>query len=331
MSFWSSAALITRNHEAIIASVYAQVITLFFASRWFANVPYRLEFRSPLFKSAFRFGYPLLMNGLGLSISQQADRFIVAGLFNLQTLAVYSVVVLATTVPLSLLNRILGTTVLARLYHASSVRPWLNQEIRAASTVFAVVGALYAGAVILVTNPIVGLVFGAKFRVGYVSMILLGTAAFVRFIRYEPFTSTMLNASRTKRLAASNILVSSSLAYMVLFSFLDRSINAVLAARLAGEVTGLAATIYMARHTPEGGRFVFTFSTAIGFLFVFLAGLESIELERCGGSVPLLLAACVAFAIPAGLWGVFDLRREISRLRAVIAPRGKPQADPLPP
>ncbi len=267
-------ALVTRNHEAIIASVYAQIIALLFASRWFADVPYRLDFRSPLFKSAFRFGYPLLLNGLAMSISQQADRFIVAALFNLQTLAVYSVVVLTTTVPTSLLNRILVTTVLARLYHASSVRPWLNEEVHAASTLFAVVGALYAGAVVLVTNPIVALVFGAKFRVSELSMMLLGTAAFVGFVRAGPFGTTMLNASRTKRLAASNVLVSSSLAYMVLFSFFDRSINAVLAARLAGEITGLVGAFYMARRTPEGGQSVFTLSTAIGFLFVVFACLE---------------------------------------------------------
>lgn len=323
-------ALVTRNYEAMIASVYAQVIATFFASRWFADVPYRLDFRSPLFKSAFRFGFPLLINGLGMSVAQQADRFIVAALFNLQTLAVYSVVVLAANLPLNLFNRFLGTTFLARFYHASSFQPWLNQEIRAASTIFAIVGAVYAGAVILAMNPVVVLVFGAKFRVGYLSMVLLGVAAFVRYIRFEPFTSTCLNASRTKRLAASNVLVSSSLAYMVLLSFFDRSINAVLLARLLGEVTGLAGAFYMARRIPEGGRFVFSLSTAIGFLFVVFACLESFELERLGESLPLLVMACAAFAIPSGLWGVFDLRREISRLRAVIAPRHKPQADPIP-
>lgn len=324
------AALITHNHLAIIASVFAQNIGLFFASRWFAKVPYRLDFRSPLFKMAFKFGYPLMVNGLGLSIAQQADRFIVAGFFNLQTVAVYSVVVLATTMPQNLINRVLGSTVLARLYHASSVGPWLNQEVRAASTVFSVVGALYAGAIILAMDPIITVVFGAKFRVDHLSMALLGTAAFVRFVRLEPFTSATLNASRTKRLAVSNVLVSTSLAYMALFSFFDHSINAVLAARLAGEITGLAAAFYLARRMPEGGRSVLTLSTAIGFLFVVFAALESIELERNGQSLPLLVAACVAFAIPAGLWGVLDLRRQIKRLRAVFALRASGQADPLP-
>jgi O-antigen/teichoic acid export membrane protein len=323
-------ALITRNHLAIIVSVYAQNIGFFFASRWFAGVPYRLDFRSPLFEAAFRFGYPLIVNGLGMSIAQQGDRFIVAGFFNLQTVAVYSVVVLATTMPIGLLGRVLGSTVLARLYHAKSVRPWLSQEVRAASTVVSVAGAMYGGAVILVMDPVITLIFGAKFRVDALSMALLGTTAFARFVRAEPFNSTMLNAGRTKRLAVSNVLVSSSLAYMVLFSFFDRSINAVLAARLAGEVTGLAGAFYAARRVPEGGRSVFTLSTAIGFLFVVFAGLESIELERSGQSFPLLVAAFVAVAIPTGLWGLLDLRRQIRRLRTVIARGEGPQASPIP-
>ncbi len=324
------AALITHNHLAIIASVYAQNVSLFFASRWFANMPYRLDFRSPLFKAAFKFGYPLMVNGLGLSIAQQADRFIVAGFFNLQTVAVYSVVVLATTTPQSSSIVSWGRpfwracTMPVRFGHGSTRRfaplqpsfPSLAPSMpRRSSSSW---------------TPLFRWCSGPNSELSSLSMVLLGTAAFVRFVRLEPFTSTTLNASRTKRLAVSNVLVSSSLAYMVLFSFFDRSINAVLAARLAGEITGFAGAFSMARRMPEGGRSVFTLSTAIGFLFVLFAGLELIELERSGQSFPLLVAACVAFAIPAGLWGVLDLRREISRLRAVIAPRGESQAEPLP-
>jgi len=37
----------------------------------------------------------------------QGDRFVVARFYDLQTLAIYSVVMLAATVPLGLLNRVL--------------------------------------------------------------------------------------------------------------------------------------------------------------------------------------------------------------------------------
>ena len=323
-------AVIKRNHEAIIYSIYAQVITTFFVSRILSKERYRLNFRTPLFRSAFKFGYPLMFNGLGLSISQQADRFIVAGLFDLQTVAVYSVIVLAATVPLNLLNRVLDSMILARLYHATSAPARLNREVRAASSLVAILAALYAGGVILLTNPVVTVVFGHRYQASHWAMILLGVTTFLRLSRMEPFTGVMLNASRTKRLAVSNILVSSTLGYLVLLSFFDRSIGGVLAARLLGELTGIVVTFWMAVRSPEGGRFVFSLSTLIGFLFVGVACLESVAVTWNGGSVALLLAACVAYELIVLLWGAIDLRRRVGQLRLVVRPEAKLGTDPLP-
>ena len=322
-------ALTTRTHVAIIASIYTQVISMFFLSRLFADVPYRLDFHSPLFKAAFRFAYPLLANGLGLSIALQGDRFIVAGLFDLKTLALYSVIMLAAIVPMFLMGRVLQSTILARLFHASSQPERLNREVRLASSVVAFLASAYGGGVILLTNPVVTLVFGQKFHAGNVAMMFLGAGCLVRLVRSEPFTSLMLNASRTKRLAASNVVASSSLAFMVLFSFFDRSIEAVLAARFLGEAASLAVTFLMARRTPEGGRFVFSMSTVIGFVFGGVACLESALLERAGHSVALLLAACAAYAVAVLFWGAVDLRRGMKMLRGAIAPASKLETDAL--
>ncbi|RBP10565.1 O-antigen/teichoic acid export membrane protein [Roseiarcus fermentans] len=311
-------ALITRNYYAMIASTYAQVVALVLASRIFADVPYRIDFRSPLFKTAFRFSYPLLFNGLGLSIAMQGDRFVVAAFFDLKTLAIYSVILLTATVPLTLLNRVLQTTILARFYHASSDPGRLNAEVKLAASVVAVLAALYGGGVVLLLSPVVTLVFGAKFHADPMAMGLLGAAAFTRLARTEPFTSVMLNASRTKRLAASNILTSSALAYMVGASFLDRSINGLLGARLAGELTSWVVTFFMARRAPEGGRFAFTLSTLVALLFFGLACLGSYALGSARDSLLPSLAATVVFVIAVLAWGVVDLRRRMSRLRAAI-------------
>jgi O-antigen/teichoic acid export membrane protein len=230
---------------------------------------------------------------------------------------------------MNLFSRILGTTVLARFYHASALPARLDQEVRTASSLVAVLAALYAGGIILLANPVVTFVFGQKFQASHVAMILLGAGAFMRFVRMEPFTEVMLNAGRTKRLAASNVLVASSLAYMVLLSFFDRSINAVLAARVLGEFTSFLVTFVMARRAPEGGRFVFSFSMVVAFLFVCVASLEAIALQRSGGSVALLLAAYGAYAIAVSLWGAADLRQRMRRLRAAKAQERKPEADGL--
>lgn len=331
-------AFFARNHIAIIASYYALYISMFFTSRLFADTPYRVNFTSPMFKAAFRFGYPLVFNGFGLSMSQTADRFVVAGLFDLQTLAVYSVVMLAVTVPLNIATRVLGTTLLAQFYHATSAQGWLNREVRAASSFVAAYGALYAGVVIFLAGPVITLVFGQKFHAGQLAMIFLGATAYIRFVRMEPFTEVMLNSGRTKRLAASNVLASSYLIFMVAFSFLDRSINAVLGARLLGEVTSLIATFYIARRGPEAGRYAYTSSTLIGLAFVGAASVLAFVVGGSGGSLPLLVGACFVYAALALVWAAIDIRGRMSQLRDIWEPapgeatpatKGPPPADVL--
>ncbi|HXZ16348.1 MAG TPA: oligosaccharide flippase family protein [Roseiarcus sp.] len=319
-------ALTTRNHFAIIASVYTQSIVVFFASRLVSASPYRLDFTSRFFKAAFRYGYPLAISGLGLAIAAQGDRFVVAGLFDLKVLAVYAVVMLATTVPISGFSRVLQSTILARFYHANAVRNWLIQEVRAASSGVAILAACYSGGIILLANAVVPLVFGPKFQVSQFEMILLGAAAFVRLVRAEPFTALMLNLGRTRRLAPSSVLASSSLAYMVLFSFFDRSLTAVLAARLLGELTSAGVAFVMGRPVAEGGRVVLSFSTLFGALCVGAAGVASMALERTGASWALLLAASAAYAIVMLLWAALDLRHRMTRLRAAMAPGPKPES-----
>ena len=184
-----------------------------------------------------------------------------------------------------------------------------------ASSLVAISAALYAGAVVLLLDPLVTLVFGQRFKVDHPVTILLGAVALLRLVRSEPFTSVMLNASRTKRLAASNILTSTSLAYMVAVSFFDRTMSALLAARWAGEFTSLVITVFMARKSPEVGRFCFTYSTVFAALFFGVACLEAYALSRTADSLPLALAAFALYAIAALAWGVLDLRYRMKRLR----------------
>ena len=83
--------LITRSHVAVIASLLGQAVGLVAASQWFSTEPFRLRFRSPEFIKALKFSYPLLLGGVGLAISGQADRLLVGGMLGLPALGVYSV------------------------------------------------------------------------------------------------------------------------------------------------------------------------------------------------------------------------------------------------
>ena len=61
-----------QDHRVILASLFAQSIGLVVASHVLGDTPYRLKLRSPFFLRAFRFGYPLMVNGFGLAVSVRA-------------------------------------------------------------------------------------------------------------------------------------------------------------------------------------------------------------------------------------------------------------------
>ena len=299
----------THSHVAVIAAVYGQDLAAVIATRIYAGSPFRFNFHSPLFTQAYKFAYPLVLNGMGLAVSVQADRFLVAGLFDLQIVAIYSIIITTATYPAQVITRFFSTTIIARMYHASHATSQLFREIRLASSLSAVIAAFYGGGIAFLTNFVATAAFGQKFHVSNAVTSILGLAAFVRFIRTEPFTSLMLNAGRTKKLAASNILVSTTLVYLVVISTFDRSMEAIVLTRLLGEATALILTIYLARQVPEGGSLVFSRSAIVGLGFVSVACLAVMGLPWLSQSLLATLAACVVYTIAIALWGVWELRR----------------------
>ncbi len=321
---------LTHSHVAVIASTYAMDLASVIATRVCAGTPYRFDFRSPLFMQAAKFAYPLMFNGMGLAVSVQADRFLVAGLFDLQIVAVYAIVITTAVYPAQVISRFFATTIVARLYHANESVSRLFQEIKLATSMSAVTAAFYGGGVAFLTNIVATTVFGQKFHVSSLTMVILGLAAYVRFIRQEPFSSLMLNFGRTKRLAASNFIVSTTLIYLVVIAQFNRSMEAIVLTRLMGELTALIFTIYIARQVSEGGSLVFSRSTIIGVGFVGAACLAVMGLPWLGHSIVATLAACVVYTLAIGAWAAWELRAARTR-RAVFTPSAagaRPEEEP---
>ena len=75
-----------QGANSLILSLLAQGIGFAVSSRLFSQTPYHLRFRSPFFKRAFRFGYPLMFNGIEVAVGGQADRYLVGAMLDLPIL-----------------------------------------------------------------------------------------------------------------------------------------------------------------------------------------------------------------------------------------------------
>ena len=318
-------AAITHSHVAIIAMLMGNSIGFVAASRIFADVPYRLRFRSQKFLSAVKFGYPLMISGLGTAISSQADRFLVGAMYGMPALAVYSVVILATTLPIGLVFRVMNTLNLAIFYNSASSESIFKRNVQLAKNVSAVVACLYAGGVILLTNIVVPLVFGQKFIISVFGVCLIGLGAYVRIVRSEPFGSLMLQRGRTKRLALANIIAASSLGYMVVLGFHWHDIEAVFGGRLLGEATSFVFTYFMARRVFASERRMMSLPVLFGLGLAAMACVAVISGWVGHALAPSLIVLAAYFAAVA-LWAVLILRRstgtrDLIFLRALFGSR----------
>ena len=236
-----------HNHLALVASLVGYMLGLAVASRIFADTPYRWRFRTPLFVRAFHFGYPLMFNGLGLAVSAQADRFLVGAMLGLPALGVYSVLTVATTIPVGVGVRIANSVTLAMLFNRADEPAAFQARLRLASRTIPLMAAGLGAGILAMINIVVPLVFGHKFVASQWMIVFLAFAAFFRMARCEPGTGILMIEGRTKRLALANLMVGGGLIFSAAFMVFAPTIEAATLGRCFGEVLGLAGMLYLTR------------------------------------------------------------------------------------
>jgi O-antigen/teichoic acid export membrane protein len=284
-----------QSANALILSFLAYVLTFIACTRLFSQTPYRLRFRSRFFKQAFRFGYPLMVNGVGIAVGSQADRYLVGAMLDLPALGVYSVLTLATTVPTSVVTRITQVVTMSALFNAGQDKRMFEARLRLASAVIPVLAGLLALGILTLMNDVVPLVFGHKFVASRPMVILLALTVFVRLVRNDPGTSLLLTGGRTRRLALANLFVMGGIVISIIFLYLSRTIEASVAGRLAGELIGFIAMHYLARIAFQGvGRYNIIAITAISALLGIVGAI--VWLMPPGRNLPANLALLVICA-----------------------------------
>jgi len=312
----------TPDHNAVICSLFGLVFGAVLASHLLAEAPYRPRFRTPLFKKACTFGYPLMFNGLGLALSGQGDRFIVAALLGLPALGVYAVALLVTTVPMAMVGRITGSFMLAALYNAAAARTSFLARLALAARVLPLVYAGYALGIASLMNIVVPQVFGRKFELSKWALVFLSIGVFFRLVRGDPFMSLLVHEGRTKRLALANLSSISSLAFATVLILTGGRLEDAMLGRALGEATAYATTLYLTRdlfrdviwgHLQSVGLCAIVIAVAVAAVIfgrlgstlesglAFLVGYVLLTVVSVWRFMPDLLRACFGNKSPQGV------------------------------
>ena len=305
------ALFIAPTHRALLAGLGGQMTMQVIASHALADTRYRISFDRTWLKRVFAFGLPLMINGIGLSLSSQGDRFIVAGLLGLSDVGIYSVAILATSVPLSMISRVTGTTLIAVLYNAGGTDSQTHDaRLKVASQLLPLLAALNAFGIMLLTNLAIPLVFGQQFHVSHAAAALLGMAAFVRVVRGDPFTSMLINSGRTQRLAIANLSSAAALIFEYALIYNFRNFESAMGGRLCGEIVALIVTLIVTAPYFKAAMTEYLIAFCCG-LALLTAGAIAITTTTIGESWITTLPAILAGMAFAGGIAVMSARNTI--------------------
>lgn len=235
----------SESHYAFIAYILVQSAIYVLASHLLAVSRYQITFRTSYFQKAFVFGLPLMLNGIGLAVIGQGDRLMVGALMDLPTLGLYAILILAGTVPIGGLFRILGSLQFAGLHNALAGSSEYSARLKLFSRAIPMIAGCYALILVAFLKPIVPLVFGIRYTISDPMPLLVGLIAFFRIVRVEPHTSLLLQTQNTRKLAIANLSPGIGLLCATVLVLVRPSIEAVLIGSIVGESVGLGVMIFM--------------------------------------------------------------------------------------
>jgi len=176
-------------------AVTGAVLTFILATR-----PYRWAWEREHWRGMLSFGWPLLLTGLVMFGSQQADQLLVGAVFSLNTLASYSLAFSLVSIPWFIFGSVADSLMLPLLARVQDDAEHLHRQYRVCAQTAAVAGVIFTLPLIVLGEQLTTLLYGTKYQGTGVFVALLGAAAALRFLRLAPTIAAMARADNINQL-----------------------------------------------------------------------------------------------------------------------------------
>ena len=233
-------AAVQGGFECMIWGMLAATCVEVALTHWISPRPYRLRWNAGAAKDASRFGRPLLVNGMAVSLAM-GDRLLVGALLGPAILALYNVAYGTATLPRSVLAKFLNSMFVPiftnsraqpeRFARVSDLWAWLLSAL----------GCFYGLGLALLGDEVLGLVFGARYHPSRLFMCLAGMSVFVKFMMMLPVPAAYA-AGRTRLVSLGSIMSACAIAPAGLILILTRNLDLFLLSIVAAEFS--AAILY---------------------------------------------------------------------------------------
>ena len=250
------AALVVRDHTAVIYGLVARSIAMVIASHIAAQRAYGWAFAKTEGIRFSRFAAPLFVNGLLLYAGSQGDRLIVGSRLGATALGHYSAVLLLIYYPSSALSKYVMGMHLPQVANSRPVPALLEQQSQRLAGRCLLLAVLMAAGFTLVGPVVTPLLYGRAFAQGIAIFAFLACLQSARFLRVWP-TTMAVAIGRSTIVMFNNIARMVALPAAILLTLKFHSLEAIVAGFFLGEIAALVvALVLLARGstvslTPE--------------------------------------------------------------------------------
>lgn len=237
------AAIILRDFSAILYGLAARAAAVVLASHVAASCRYGFGYSPALARRLWRFGAPLILNGLLLFIATQSDRIIISRMLGLEELGRYSILILLVYYPVGMLMRFLTALFLPKIAeHIDSPQQLISAANMLGSTNLLLAVGICIGFAFVVP-PLLPVIFGPAFEQPPLNVALVGILMAIRLMKVSP-TTVALGTAGTWIVVINNVLRLSGVIVAIAGVVLFGGLAGVVAGLIVGEmVANIAATL----------------------------------------------------------------------------------------
>ncbi|MCE9614630.1 MAG: oligosaccharide flippase family protein [Lentisphaerae bacterium] len=215
-------------------------------TRGLAKRPYRWAWDTEFARKMWSFGWPLLLTGLLVFASQQADQMLVGAFLSLDELAAYALALSLVSIPWFIFAQVGSSLMLPILSRAQDEPAQFCQHYRVCVEYAGVGAVILTLPLIAAGEQLVTLFYGSKYVGAGKLMALLGAASAVRFLRFVPAVAAMARADTLNQFY-SNLWRGFSLPLAAIVVISGGGVSMVAACALVAELVAGAVSVMRLR------------------------------------------------------------------------------------
>ncbi|MDB6172545.1 MAG: hypothetical protein JWL59_1856 [Chthoniobacteraceae bacterium] len=192
-------ALWFGDYRAIVWLMIGKAVMGTAMTFMFARRRYSWTWNPSYVSSMLSFGWPLLLNGLVMFLSQQADQILVGRVFSLSMLASYSLAFALVSTPWYIFTQVGSALMLPLMSRVQNDPVLFRQQYGMCVQVGAICGVILTLPLVVAGEQIVGLLYGVKYQ-GSGFVPLLGASFAIRFLRFAPTMASLARGDTISQL-----------------------------------------------------------------------------------------------------------------------------------